>query len=298
LVAIGACSSDPHRLGTGDDEIKKGKGGTGGTAGTGGTVSSGGTPGSGGVAGSTSDPCAGQTFPQCAPACPGGFQIAGTKCTPGDECTITNFGDQCQCGDSGTWLCEVHPPLGTGCNKVCEEGGGPTTKWYRTCGDPSCHTPDPDDPAIPNCTTETEGAACSQSGAFCEIPGDSCGQNLICTDTDPTAGPGGCPISRARYKTGIDYLDQKDLEAVRDDFLHMKMARWHYKTDPVGTKPHLGFIIDDQPDSPAVMPNGEHVDLYGYTSMAASTIQLQQKQIDSLQRELKNLRETVNKRCK
>jgi hypothetical protein len=108
----------------------------------------------------------------------------------------------------------------------------------------------------------------------------------------------GCPISRARHKDGIDYLDQKELEAVRDELLGMKLARWHYTQEPAGTKPHLGFMIDDQPNSAAVRPNGEQVDLYGYTSMATATIQVQQKQIEKLEGELEKLKKTVERRCK
>jgi len=131
---------------------------------------------------------------------------------------------------------------------------------------------------------------------LCELPGDTCGSGLLCTDTDPTAS--GCPRSLARYKTGIDYLDQAELEAIRDGLLKMRLARWHYKSEPTTERPHLGFIIDDQPGSPAVTANGERVDLYGYASMAAATIQLQQKQIEALEREMRSLREAVNKHCR
>lgn len=285
LMTVSACGGDSHRLGSGENN-STGKGGTGGSGGG----------DTGGSAGSSSDPCAGVTLPACAPKCAGGFQIGGTSCTPGDACTISNVGDECFCDTNGTWACAVHPPLGTGCNEVCEYGEPGDQKWYATCGDPACHSPDPDDPNVPNCTTEQAGAACTQAGVACEIPGDSCGGKLLCTDSDPTAN--GCPISRVRHKDGVDYLDEKELEAVRDQLLGMKMARWHYKQEPVGTKPHLGFMIDDQPNSAAVRPNGEQVDLYGYTSMATATIQVQQKQIEKLERELEKLRNTVNQRCK
>jgi hypothetical protein len=278
---VSACGGDSHRLGTGENN-STGKGGTGGGA------------GSAGAAGASNDPCAGKTFPVCAPACVG--QVAGTPCAPGDACSMSNVGDECSCDPSGTWACTVHPPLGTGCNKVCEYGDPGDQKWFATCGDPACQSPDPDDPAIPNCTTEQAGASCDKAGAKCEIPGDSCGASLLCTNEDPTTN--GCPISRVRHKDGISYLDDKELGAVRDELLRMKLARWHYKQEPVGARSHLGFLIDDQPASDAVLPNGEQVDLYGYTSMATATIQLQQKQIDKLERELEALKKSVSQRCK
>jgi hypothetical protein len=288
LAAIGACGSD-HRIGTGTDPINGGKGGSAGSAGG----SSGGMAGSAGSGGSSSDPCAGKTFPACAPQCPGGFQIAGTPCTAGEACTISNFGDECAC-TNGTWLCSIHPPLGPGCNKVCEYAAG-STKWWETCGDPVCRSPDPDDPSIPNCTTENAGVACSTPNVVCELPGDTCGAKLLCTDSDPKAR--GCPKSQAAYKDDIRYLDERELERVRDELLRMKLAHWYYKSEPHAARSHLGFIIDDQPDSPAVMANGERVDLYGYVSMAAATIQLQQKQLDAMERELRLLRDAVSDRC-
>lgn len=46
------------------------------------------------------------------------------------------------------------------------------------------------------------------------------------------------------------------------------------------------------------MPNGERVDLYGYASMAAAAIQLQQKQIEALERGMHALRKAVKNRCR
>jgi hypothetical protein len=209
------------------------------------------------------------------------------------------------------------PPLGIP-NYACSDGstGGPTgacilidgacgweihecppdnLQWYTSCGDPVCQSPDVDDPNVPNCTTEMVGDACSNADAFCEVPGDSCGTMLLCTDSDPAVM---CPISRASYKTGISYLDDRDVERLYSDLLTMRMARWHYSGEPSATRPHLGFIIDDQPDSPAVAASGERVDLYGYTSMAAAAIQVQARQIETLEREIQLLRESVTSSCR
>ena len=55
----------------------------------------------------------------------------------------------------------------------------------------------------PMCTaTQQVGKSCVGQGTLCD-PGLGCGVNLVCAISDPTKGPGGCPISRARYKEDI-----------------------------------------------------------------------------------------------
>jgi hypothetical protein len=74
----------------------------------------------------------------------------------------------------------------------------------------------------------------------------------------------------------------------------MPLATWRYNDEDPNAREHLGFIIDDQPlTSPAVRPTGDRVDLYGYTSMAVAAIQEQHRQIEALQKEVKNLREEL-----
>ncbi|MCA9624905.1 MAG: tail fiber domain-containing protein [Myxococcales bacterium] len=229
-------------------------------------------------------------------ATPNGCGWEVIECPPGDECEVSECGPQPLmpnelCGDGS-----VGGPTGRClrvdgiCGWEIRECPSSNLQWFTSCGDPVCQSPDPDDPNIPNCTTEVAGDPCSMPNVFCEVPGDSCGSNLICTDVDPAVN---CPISRARYKTGIAYLNDADLQRLHDDLLTMRMARWHYRTEPTTAREHLGFIIDDQPQSPAVAASGERVDLYGYTSMAAAAIQVQARQIEALERELQSLREAV-----
>jgi protein tyrosine phosphatase (PTP) superfamily phosphohydrolase (DUF442 family) len=73
----------------------------------------------------------------------------------------------------------------------------------------------------------------------------------------------------------------------------MPLATWHYRAEDDAAREHLGFIIDDNPESPAVARTGEHVDLYGYTSMAVAAIQAQQKQIAALEAEVAALRKEM-----
>jgi hypothetical protein len=67
----------------------------------------------------------------------------------------------------------------------------------------------------------------------------------------------------------------------------MPLATYHYR-DARGLGPQLGFIIEDI--EPSVAVSGDGVNLYGYLSMAVAAIKVQQAQIESLRREVKELR--------
>jgi hypothetical protein len=67
----------------------------------------------------TSDPCYGEVFPSCPREC-AAFPEEGA-CTDGDMCRLagSKIGDECACA-GGSWSCAPHPPLGMGCNLVCQ----------------------------------------------------------------------------------------------------------------------------------------------------------------------------------
>lgn len=166
--------------------------------------------------------------------------------------------------------------------------GGGALHWFQTCGAPVCMAGDMpfDDPNVSNCTKDqTEGAACDTKDQRCDGVA-SCGASLVCTDTDPTQGPGGCPRSRARYKQDIEYLDARQLGDYHAQLMSLPLASYRYKNAPAA--PQLGFIIDDI--EPSVAVAGDHVNMYGYLSMAVAAIQVQAQQIDALQHEVEQLR--------
>lgn len=168
------------------------------------------------------------------------------------------------------------------------DSGSSPLHWYESCGAPVCGVgPDPyDSPDIDNCTNEKAGAACAEEGDRCDgVLG--CGATLICTTSDPTMRPGGCPISRSRYKEDIAYLSEPELRAFHAQLLSLPLASYRYKQAP-GAGPQLGFLIEDI--EPSVAVSGDHVNMYGYLSMAVAAIQVQQRQIEALQRELRRLR--------
>lgn len=169
--------------------------------------------------------------------------------------------------------------------------GGAALRWYATCGDPVCnqHRPDPN---VPECSDEVEGAACSEAGDRCD-PVNDCNSHLLCTDEDPTQQPGGCPISQRALKRDTRYLSDVDVDALYREVLGVKLARYSYTGEPEGTRARLGFFIDDQRESPAVLPNGKQVDVYGYTSMAVAALQAQARRIRALEEDLQALRDEV-----
>ena len=148
-----------------------------------------------------------------------------------------------------------------------------------TCGDPVCSGWTPS--GNPLCTGQVIGASCQPSGDLCD-PQSGCNAQLLCSDTNPQAA--GCPISLASAKKDIEYLDAEQVQQLAEHALSMPLATWEYAipNQPPGT--HVGFIIDDQPTSPAV--RGERVDLYGYTTLAVATAQAQQAELDAQRRRI------------
>lgn len=112
------------------------------------------------------------------------------------------------------------------------------------------------------------------------------------TTTDPTTG--GCPKSRAEYKTDIEYLSTTECEKLADDLQSIPLVRYRYKDGP--EREHLGFIIEDVEPSPSVDAKNDRVDLYGYTSMAVAAIQEQHREIEALKRDIKELRSELSRR--
>jgi hypothetical protein len=167
--------------------------------------------------------------------------------------------------------------------------GGAT--WQLTCGDPVCsgHS----EHGVAACTSETAGAACPNQGDTCD-PGNGCNSDLVCAVEDPAVN---CPISLRSAKTEIHYLAPDEVAAVANDLRDVRLATWRYTDEPAGSKPHLGFIIDDlPPGTPAVRADGGHVDLYGWASMNAAAVQDQERRIAELERELAELKAELAKR--
>ena len=181
---------------------------------------------------------------------------------------------------------------GRSASTLSPDGGAQQNTWFTTCGDPAVngnpdagHRPS----ALPACTTEREGASCAVANAECD-PNDNANRYLLCTATDPKQAPGGCPISRAKYKKDIHFLAEEDLEPYRDQLLSLPLATWRYRDSKAGSRLHLGFMIDGHESLVCVEPERDQVDLYGYTSMAVAALKVQARQIEELQKEVAALR--------
>ena len=173
---------------------------------------------------------------------------------------------------------------------ACEEEV--SLQYYSSCGDPACEGYNGPIEGLSACGEVLEGDSCSEEGAECDLE-NVCNQKLICAAEDPAQE---CPVSKAKYKHEIEYLSRSKARDIAGELKNMKIAEWKYKTDSNDRKARLGFLIDDNMNSPAVHANGERVDLYGYISMAVVTIQQQQAQIDALEKRVIELESLLEPR--
>ncbi len=192
--------------------------------------------------------------------------------------------------------CEVRPDSGTESDGSIADGAATGLHWYLTCGDPVCSAPSFDagiqtDGAVQDAATCLGiGASCSTMGQTCGGP-DNCNSVETCLDHDPQTA-GGCPISSRKFKDDIEYLDPAQLERIHDEVLRVRLATYNYKGQYADPNPkHLGFIVEDNPQSLAVDRGHDRVDLYGYLSMVVAAMQVQEKEIASLKQELAETRE-------
>jgi hypothetical protein len=136
------------------------------------------------------------------------------------------------------------------------------------------------------------GATCTQDAQSCEY-GDCNTTSYVCQSGMWHAQLGGCPKSTRRFKDGIHYLTDAELRSVANETLRTRVASYRYTVGAPDER--LGFIIEDDPLSPAVVHDKDHVDLYGYTTMAVATLQMQSREIDELRREVQMLRRELER---
>ena len=180
------------------------------------------------------------------------------------------------------WLAGAAFLMLSGCGGDTTPTPTPTKQQlYLSCGDPACrgYTAKA---GVPLCTTEKVGDSCTTAGTKCD-PMDGCNAVYTCAASDPRMMPGGCPISRRKFKTDIQYLDDSGLRSYAAELSKVKLATYKYKT---GGPTRLGFIIEDHEPSVSIDSERDMVDLYGYTSMAVAALKLQDQKIAVLEKQL------------
>jgi hypothetical protein len=188
-----------------------------------------------------------------------------------------------------TGVCCRPAPFGQG---TCIAPGGPCSAGMWACDNPA-------DCSGGNicCDTGTSSQCMSEADCTAMNGRRMCVDMVDCKAGEECCGQGPsqsfycgnvCPVSRRAYKQDIEYLDEPSLRALHDELVGMRLSTWRYRNDPVSQ--HLGFIIDDVGSGPAVASDGEHVDLYGYISMAVAALQVQAREIEALRAEVKALK--------
>ncbi|MEP6651936.1 MAG: tail fiber domain-containing protein [Myxococcales bacterium] len=216
-------------------------------------------------------------LPRCVPVpaavggCPASRELAqGHACSP-DAAICSYQGLNCLCAS-----CAPNGPLGCTPNPA-------TLAWY--CEAPST------DAACPAATPRL-GGPCVPEGKQCTYTCGAEGARLCRSGVWTSADGSGCPRSNRVLKRDIHYLDDAEVQQQARRVAALRLATWRYKDPALGAGPHLGFIIEDQPDIAAVDSTRGMVDLYGYASMLAAAVQAQQREIEALRREVDALRTT------
>jgi hypothetical protein len=204
--------------------------------------------------------------PAPGPSCPSSYAAVPQQSTCSTAATCAYPQGTCSC----EVYCGSQYPVGHPC-----EAGTPMT-WQCTGAAQGCP---PTRPLV--------GSACTTDAQSCNY-GDCNTTGVVCQNGTWHVRFNGCPVSTRREKDDVRYLDDGDLRALATQTLGTRLATYAYTVGDPGRR--LGFVIEDQPASPAVTQGKDRVDLYAYTSMTVATLQVQARQIEELELEVEALR--------
>jgi Chaperone of endosialidase len=205
--------------------------------------------------------------------CPASVTAArGQSCSPKDAWCSFPAGGRCRCTDC------IPGPQGDVCT-------GPPV-WR-------CEDPQP----VPGCPAFMPriGDACGPLPGGAVVCSYGCGFGAVrCVSGVWQRDADVCPMSSRDVKTAIRYLTDAEEAQLAREVEGLKLARYRYKPGFGSADRHLGFIIEDVGDVPAVTADRKHVDLYGYASMLAAAVKNQARQIRTLQAEVRLLRDQAS----
>lgn len=101
--------------------------------------------------------------------------------------------------------------------------------------------------------------------------------------------------SSIRFKTDVSYLSAAERKAIVDQVLQLQLANWTYLDGVEDGGRHLGVIVEDAPDMPAVTADKKAIDLYTYASMAIAAAQVHAAELAGLRSEVAKLRDEIER---
>ncbi len=143
------------------------------------------------------------------------------------------------------------------------------------------------------------GEVCTQDGLSCEYGCNSPNGSVMCRDGVWQRGDfRDCPISTRRAKRDITYLSPAEVDALAAQIRATRLATYEYTLPAMAGRRRLGFILEDQPGSFAADPERSQVDLYGFASLLAATVQSQDRQLRDMRRRIETLERQLARRSR
>lgn len=131
------------------------------------------------------------------------------------------------------------------------------------------------------------GDVCTQNGLSCNYGCNSPNGAVACRDGVWQRGDfRDCPISTRRAKRDITYLSPAEVDALAAQIRSTRLATYEYTVPSMAGRRRLGFILEDQPQSFAADPEHSQVDLYGFASLLAATVQSQDRELRAMRQRI------------
>jgi hypothetical protein len=217
------------------------------------------------------------------------------KCASAADCVVVTYQEDCCGTQKATGVASAKKAQAEQCGKaraatfpLCDCATRPTLADDGSTDTNGAGVPGVTCSASGRCETSFKTVVC---GTVTCKPGQTCCSGV--PFPSPTCFDGmACPISERKHKKDIAYLSDDDRARLNDELLRFPLATYRYKSEGPEDRAHLGFIIDDVAPSPAVLQNGERVDMYGYQTMTVAALQVQARELAALRRELEELKTT------